>query len=142
MEGKLLHVGKRPKPTVKQSEFDPKAPQALLYRRDPDGRMHLAGAMFVAPLSATTDDLDTMIPLSVAHWHQHTNICVPADRKSFERMRKATTEKACAAQGGRFRTESRYMVHVMIDAGDNLALAFPQGRDEMEGMEMSPGHSE
>ena len=140
MEGKLLHVGKRPKAAGEQADFDPKAPQALLYRRGSDGQMHLAGAMFVAPLSATTDDLDAMIPLSVAHWHQHTNVCVSADRKSHGRLRNASTAEACAAQGGRFRTQSRYMVHVMIDGGDDLALAFPQGRDEMEGMDMGQGH--
>lgn len=138
--GKLLHVGRRPRQAGGQSGFDPGAPQALLYRREPDGSMRLAGAMFVAPLSATTDDLDAMIPLSVAHWHQHTNICIPADHKSLRRLRRVTTQEACAAQGGRFRTESRYMIHVMTDAGDDLALAFPQGQEEMAGMEMGPAH--
>ena len=48
--------------------------------------------------------------------------------------------EACQEAGGRFRAESRYMVHVMTDAGSNLAMAFPQGRDEMGAMDMGPGH--
>lgn len=137
--GKLLHVGKRMRRAGGQQGFDPKAPQALLYRREPGGRMQLAGAMFVAPLSATPEELDAMIPLSVAHWHRHVNVCVSGDRSSMKRLPHATTAEACEAAGGLFRAESRYMIHVMTDAGDDPARAFPQGR-EMAGMDMGPGH--
>ncbi|MGH7499826.1 MAG: hypothetical protein ACREL3_13365 [Gemmatimonadales bacterium] len=135
--GKLLHLGRRPGRVTKG--FDSRSPQALLFRRKADGTMALAGAMFVAPLSATTDDLDAMIPLSVAHWHRHMNVCVSPDRANPRRFPRATTAEACTAAGGRFRAESRYMVHVMTDAGSDLARAFPQGQDEMAGMEMQPG---
>ena len=48
MEGKLLHVGKRPKAASEQADFDPKAPQALLLparlrRPDAPGRGHVRG---------------------------------------------------------------------------------------------------
>jgi hypothetical protein len=137
--GQLLHAGKRVRPLAGAQPFDPREPQSLLYHRDTDGSMRLAGAMYVAPRSATTDDLDAMIPLSVAHWHRHVDICVPADR-SLRRIRLATTPEACAAAGGRFREETRYMVHVMTDAGDDLARTFPQGREQMEGMDMGSAH--
>jgi hypothetical protein len=139
-DGKLLHVGKRMRRAGGQAAFDPKTPQALLYRRAPDGGMRLAGAMYVAPLSATPEDLDAMIPLSVAHWHRHVNVCASADRKSFKPFPKVTTPEGCEAVGGRFRAESRYMIHVMIDAGDDPAKAFPQGQ-EMAAMDMGPGHA-
>jgi hypothetical protein len=128
---RLLHVGKRIGRKGEPKPFDPAAPQALLYRRDADGQFHLAGAMYVAPPSATLDDLDAMIPLSVAHWHRHVNLCISGNRTSFRRIPEATTAEACEAAGGRFRAESRYMVHVMTDAGTDLAQVFPQGRDEM-----------
>jgi hypothetical protein len=136
---RLLHVGKRPGRRGEAKPFDPAAPQALLYRRDADGRLRLAGAMYVAAPSATLDDLDAMIPLSVAHWHRHLNVCVSGNRRSFRRIPQATTAEACESAGGRFRAESRYMVHVMTDAGTDLAQVFPQGRDEMGAMEMGPG---
>jgi hypothetical protein len=139
-DGKLLHVAKWPKRPGQVQAFDPAAPQALLYRRGSDGEFRLAGGMFVAPPSATPDDLDAMIPLSVAHWHQHTNICVTGNRRSFKLAPRATTAEECEEAGGRFRTESRYMVHVMTDAGSDLAMAFPQGRDEMGAMDMEAGH--
>lgn len=116
--------------------FDPRAPQALLFRRAPDGRMQLAGAMFVAPPGATADELDSMIPLSIAHWHRHLNVCVAGERGAVVPIPRASTPESCTAAGGRFRAESRYMVHVMIDGGDDLTAAFPQGQEQMEGMEM------
>src|SRR5260370_8001732 len=33
--------------------------------------------MYSAPADASPDQLDAIIPLSVAHWHAHTNICLP-----------------------------------------------------------------
>jgi len=135
---RLLHVGKRTGRRGQDQPFEPSAPQALLYRRGADGQLRLAGAMYVAPLSATLDDLDAMIPLSLAHWHRHLNICVSGTQTSLRRIPKATTAEACEAAGGRFRAESRYMVHVMIDSGTDLARVFPQGRDEMG--EMGMGH--
>jgi hypothetical protein len=138
--GKLLHAARWPKRPGQAQAFDPATPQALLYRRGSDGEFHLAGGMFVAPPEATSEDLDAMIPLSVAHWHQHTNICVIGNRRSFRLIPRATTAEECQKAGGRFRAESRYMVHVMTDGGSDLAMAFPQGRDEMGAMDMGAGH--
>ncbi len=138
--GQLLHVAKWPKRPGQAQAFDPAAPQALLYRRGRDGQFHLAGGMFVAPPGASLDDLDAMIPLSVAHWHQHTNNCITGNRRSFKLVPRATTMEACQQVGGRFRAESRYMVHVMTDTGSDLAMAFPQGRDAMGAMDMGAGH--
>ncbi len=135
MEGQLLHMGRGVRQKDAVQPFDPSAPQALLYRRGGDGRMQLAGAMYVAPLPASLDSLDAMIPLSVAHWHRHLNVCISAYRGSFRRFPNATTAKACETAGGRFRAESRYMIHVMIDAGNDLTRTFPQGQ-EMAVMDM------
>jgi len=132
--GGVLHVGrartsgKRPRP------LDLSKPQVLLYRRDADGTMRLAGVMLVAPRGATGKDLDAVIPRSVAPWHRHVNVCGTVESGMIRRFPGISTPEACAAAGGRFRAETRYMIHVMTTVGDDLAAIFPQGRD-MEGME-------
>jgi len=125
---RMLHVS-RPRSPSGSTEFDPASPQALLYRRNDAGQFHLAGAMFVAPDGATEDDLDARIPLSVARWHRHTDVCRGPTGELKPRYLRATTQPACEAAGGRFRSESRYMVHVMVDGGDDPAAAFPQRPD-------------
>ncbi|MGC2492089.1 hypothetical protein [Candidatus Binatus sp.] len=57
--------------------FDPRFPGSLLYVKNSAGDYVLIGAMYSAPADATPDELDALIPLSVAHWHAHTNICLP-----------------------------------------------------------------
>lgn len=54
--------------------FDPAKPTSLLYRREPDGSLRLIGAMYTAPGRASLDELDRRVPLSIAHWHRHTNL--------------------------------------------------------------------
>jgi len=57
--------------------FDPAHPGSLLYVKNSSGDYVLVGAMYSAPADYTYDQLDAIIPLSVAHWHAHTNICLP-----------------------------------------------------------------
>lgn len=57
--------------------FDPAHPGSLLYVKTTSGDYVLVGAMYSAPADYTYTQLDEMIPLSVAHWHAHTNICLP-----------------------------------------------------------------
>ena len=57
--------------------FDPAHPGSLLYVKNASGDYVLVGAMYSAPADYTHEQLDAMIPLSVARWHAHTNICLP-----------------------------------------------------------------
>jgi hypothetical protein len=57
--------------------FDPARPGSLLYVKNSGGDYVLVGAMYSAPADYSYDQLDAIIPLSVAHWHAHTNICLP-----------------------------------------------------------------
>lgn len=125
----LVHMGNPRLRPDGATGFEPSRPQALLYRRRPDGGLVLAGAMYTAPEGATLDQLDARVPLSVARWHRHVDVCRPrAGAPRGRALRRITTPEACARAGGRFRAESpRYMVHVMTDTGDDLAAAFPQG---------------
>ena len=52
-------------------------PGSILYVKNSSGEYVLVGAMYSAPADYTPDQLDAIIPLSVAHWHAHTNICLP-----------------------------------------------------------------
>jgi hypothetical protein len=70
-----------------------------------------------------------VIPLSVAHWHRHVNVCALREGRERRVLHRVSSAEECAAAGGRFRAESRYMIHVMIGAGDDVAQAFPNGRD-------------
>jgi hypothetical protein len=58
-------------------DFNIASPGSLLYVKKPFGGWRLVGAMYDAPPNATLADLDERIPLSVGHWHAHTNICLP-----------------------------------------------------------------
>ena len=53
-------------------------PGALLFERKALGGYKLVGAMYSAPANYTLAQLDAIIPLSLTHWHAHTNICLPA----------------------------------------------------------------
>ena len=58
-------------------DFDLARPGSLLYEKKTFGGYKLVGAMYDAPPGATPEQLDKLIPLSLSHWHAHTNICLP-----------------------------------------------------------------
>jgi hypothetical protein len=58
-------------------DFDLAHPGSLLYEKKTFGGYKLVGAMYDAPASDTPEQLDKLIPLSLSHWHAHTNICLP-----------------------------------------------------------------
>ena len=58
-------------------KFDPAQPLSLLYKQNPDGSFRLVGVMYTAPKDATPEELDQRVPLGIARWHLHTNMCVP-----------------------------------------------------------------
>jgi hypothetical protein len=133
--GGVLHVARIRARGERPRAFDLSHPQVLLFQRDAGGTMRLAGVMLVAPPSATGEDLDAVIPRSVAPWHRHVNVCGTIEDGMIRRFPHITTAEACAKAGGRFRAETRYMIHVMTAAGDELATIFPQGQG-MDAMEM------
>jgi len=56
--------------------FDPARPTSLLYKKTADG-YELVGAMYTMPKRASEEQLNERVPLSVATWHLHTNLCMP-----------------------------------------------------------------
>ncbi|HVH69602.1 MAG TPA: hypothetical protein VNB49_00635 [Candidatus Dormibacteraeota bacterium] len=99
--------------------FEPSRPTSLLYKKTRTG-YELVGAMYTMPKRATEDQLNERIPLSVATWHLHTNLCMPprdqmrtADWTKFGLRGSISTEEACGELGGRFHSVIfGWMVHV------------------------------
>ena len=58
-------------------DFDLARPGSLLYEKKTLGGYKLVGAMYDAPPGDSSGQLDQLIPLSLSHWHAHTNICLP-----------------------------------------------------------------
>jgi hypothetical protein len=101
--------------------FDPTEPTSLLYKRKADGGYELIGAMYTDRKKASEAQLDERVPLSVARWHRHINLCFPArgtDMKSADWSKfgfngSIATKDACDAAGGRFYPQVfGWMVHV------------------------------
>ncbi len=122
--------------------FEPAKPTSLLYRQRGDGGFELIGAMYADRARATEDDLDRRIPLSVAHWHEHVNWCVPP-RGEPARWRETRNgaplfgpkspiadAAACAAVGGRFLPRIfGWMVHVQAFVSDDPRVIWSSGHD-------------
>jgi len=107
-----------------QKHFDPDQPPALLYTKidGPSPGYKLVGVMYMTRFRATEEELNDRIPLSIAQWHVHLNLCVPqqSDKHnwlmgdpSFGLNGSIATEEACRAAGGYFKPHlGGWMTHV------------------------------
>ncbi len=103
------------------THFNPDHPTSLIYEKHGDA-YKLIGVMYTAPKNASEDELNSRIPLSIAQWHAHVNMCMPpADRKKemwgahakFGLAGSISTREECEANGGRFLPQIfGWMVHV------------------------------
>ena len=116
---KHSHFANKQRRFLAKIRFDPAEPTALLYRKTDDG-YELEGAMYTAPRGMTEDQLNERVPLSVAQWHAHVNICFQPDgsgrrmtRKQFGLKGPIATESECQQAGGRFVPQvGGWMIHV------------------------------
>jgi hypothetical protein len=102
--------------------FSPEHPTSLLYQDDGHGGLKLIGAMLTAPKRATPAMLDQRVPLSIATWHAHVNLCLPPKEQRAEMFGKnprfglagsITTKGECEAAGGKFYPQVfGWMVHL------------------------------
>jgi len=121
------------------TQFDPTRPSSLLYRRTPYQQYKLEGVMFTDSTSATEDELNDRIPLSIARWHEHTNFCgAPADKvkeyhgdhPKFGMFGSIHTKEACDAEGGTFfPVIFSWMIHV-FPYEDSMKDIFSMNDDE------------
>ena len=102
-------------------QFNPEHPTSLLYEKDGD-KFKLIGAMYTAPARFSEEELDKRVPLSVAQWHQHVNLCRPPKgqeslmlqpHSDFGLNGSISTKEACEAAGGTFTPRIfGWMVHL------------------------------
>lgn len=127
--------------------FDPSDPPVLLYEKHAKpgqaAQYKLVGMMYEAPLQATVDELQAMMPLSIAHWHAHVNVCFPpkgskvnwimGDPK-FGLYGDITTQEACQAAGGSFKANyGGWMMHLYPLETDKASI-WNAGMDDDHGM--------
>ncbi len=101
--------------------FNPEHPTSLLYEKN-GSDYKLIGVMYTAPKNANWSELDQRIPLSIAQWHAHINMCLPpAERRNeawgpkakFGLLGSITTKDECEVAGGKFMPQIfGWMVHV------------------------------
>jgi hypothetical protein len=104
-----------------REHFDASKPTSLLYEKHGDD-YQLIGIMYTAKKNATEDELNARIPLSIAQWHAHVNLCLPprsqrdevlsSDPKFGVRGSIATKEECDAAGGHFFPQVFGWMVHL------------------------------
>ncbi len=109
--------------SVAQTTFDLAHPSALLYQKAGNG-YQFVGVMYSAPADITEDQLNARIPLSVAPWHLHVNICLPAGdagqtlfnaNSLFGLTGTITTQAQCSKVGGTFYASMYgWMVHIPL----------------------------
>lgn len=124
---------------VADTRFDPTKPSALLYFQTPTQRYKLEGVMFTDSTSASEDELNQRIPLSIGRWHEHMNFCgAPANKVSeyhgehpkFGMFGSIHTKEACQAEGGTFfPVIFNWMIHV-FPYEDNLKDVFSMNDDQ------------
>jgi hypothetical protein len=118
----IYHFTKMEYGLAARTHFDPLKPTSLLYKKNEDGGYTLVGAMYTDRVTASEDEINDRIPLSIAHWHQHINFCkAPEGRKAlyfgpdakYGLLGSITTKEACDAAGGEFHPHIfGWMVHV------------------------------
>lgn len=104
-----------------RNHFDPSKPTSLLYEKNGE-HYKLIGVMYTAKKNATEDELNARVPLSIAQWHAHVNLCLPSRAKKddvlsqnpkFGLRGSIVTKDACDAAGGKFYPQVfGWMVHV------------------------------
>jgi hypothetical protein len=101
---------------AERGEFDLTRPVSLLYRKDDHGQLKLVGAMYATSASAAPERLDALLPISMAHWHEHVNLCYPGPAAArfmpktvdastvfwLKLFLSATSATECENAGGRF----------------------------------------
>jgi hypothetical protein len=126
--------------------FDPDQPRGLLYTKI-DGATpgyKLVGVMYMARYGTSDEDLNARIPLSIARWHVHLNMCVPPQPErrdwlmndsTFGLNGSITTEDACSAVGGHFKPHlAGWMTHIYPFETDPAKI-WGAGMDDHHGMD-------
>jgi hypothetical protein len=120
-EMKVVHFTKNRYALKAGFVFNPAEPTSLLYARTTNDGYKLSGALYTDRKNATEVQLNERVPLSVARWHRHIDLCFrgrhanPAavDWSRFGFNGSIATKAACDAAAGCFFPQVLgWMVHV------------------------------
>jgi hypothetical protein len=149
----LYHFTKYQNGREANVHFDPLKPTSLLYKKTANGGYELIGVMYTDRVSASQDELNERIPLSIARWHQHVNFCKAppgqwagyfGPNAKFGLMGSISTKEACDEANGVFIPHVLgWMVHVYpyeSDPGKVWSIDDDHGHDNMDHSAM-PGMS-
>lgn len=127
LKQKMVHFTNYDYAMEAAARFNPEHPASLLYAPEGNG-YKLIGVMYTAPYFFTEEQLNERIPLSVAQWHVHTNLCIPPDGQRWKMLGKnpqfglngsISTAEACSEAGGTFHAHIfGWMVHVYPNEAD------------------------
>ncbi len=145
---KVYHFTSMRNAITARFSFDPLAPTSLLYKEEAGGGMTLVGVMYTETPRASLEELNARVPLSITHWHEHVNWCLPPrDRPArwrdstggkpvFGPLGPIATQAACDSVGGRFFPRVfGWMVHVNAFSGDDPKVIWG-GEDHDDHMKM------
>ena len=108
---KHYHFANKQRRLQAKVRFDPAEPTALLYKKAGDG-YELEGAMYTAPKGMSDDQLNERVPLSVAQWHAHVNLCLQPDGSRRRMTRKQLGHKGTIATESECQQAGGWMIHV------------------------------
>lgn len=108
---KHYHFANKQRRFLAKIRFDPAEPTALLYKKAGDG-YELEGVMYTAPRAMSEDQLNERVPLSVAQWHAHVNICFQPDGSRRRMTRKQLGLKGTIATESECQQAGGWMIHV------------------------------
>lgn len=130
-----------------EMRFNAEHPTSLLYEKQGDG-YKLIGAMYTASAQFGEAELDRRVPLSVAQWHEHVNICFAPEGRRAEMLKpnarfgmrgSISTKDECDKAGGSFvPLLFGWMVHVYPFEQTSEKIWSPE-RQMQDTMEMGPG---
>ena len=107
-----------------KGHFDLDHPHVLLYTKTdgPNPGYELVGVMYTAPYDSTEEELNARVPLSIAQWHVHLNMCIPPQPEGHDWLTgdpkfglngSISTAEACSAAGGSFKPHlAGWMTHI------------------------------
>ena len=144
---RVFHFTNNRRAMLAAIHFSPEKPTSLLYKRGPDGRLLLIGAMYTMPKSASLRQLDDRLPLSIARWHRHVNWCLPkkgedarwAERKNgapvFGPESPIATKAECDVVHGVFHDSVfGWMLHAKVYEGRDLGGIFSDDHEPVHKM--------
>jgi hypothetical protein len=129
VEQKVLHYTNWQYAIREHFRFDVTKPTSLLYTKRKNGSLELTGVMYATGKRASLAQLDARVPLSIARWHRHVNLCLPnrTDRWTETRDGKPlfgpespiATRAECEKVGGHFSPNLfGWMVHANVFASN------------------------